>query len=382
MWLSKKYEIHANSKLVEEALYVVADTIGIHPVRAWLRSLRWDRKHRLDSVFIRLAGAPDTAYTREVTKNFLIGAIARIVRPGCQLDSLPIFEGIQGAGKTSFFKALFGDQWFLSTNIEITTKDAYQVLQRKWCVELGELESLSRTEITRVKQYVSQSVDTYRPSYARRAQDFPRQSVFVGTTNDDQYLKDGTGARRFWPIEVKGVLLPNGSIGINIPALALEREQLFAEAYHRFKKGELWHIADESLKKEAAVVAEGKRQRDPWEVPIGMWAHQQLKVPGGRFRINRGLSTHDVLTSVFNKDPSSLSRTDEMRAAAALRALGYTDVKQRTIGGVVTRVYRKPKMLEIAELAQDPEGCEKSELKPRGSQPSQPKLGSKISKKI
>lgn len=369
VWLSRHHEINAATGVIEQALYVVADVFSRHPVRVWLQELKWDRTKRLDTMFIRLCGAPDTPYSREIAKNFLIGAIARIMEPGCQLDSMPILEGPQGAGKTSFFRNLFGLEWFLSSNIDITHKDGYQILQRKWCVEMGEMEALNNRQINDVKKYVSNPVDTYRPSYARRSQDFPRQSVFVGTTNDEHYLRDVTGARRFWPLEIQGVRLPDGSLGVDLVSLASEKLQLFAEAYVRYKKGEAWHITDPELKKEAAVVAEDKRQRDLWEVAIAQWIKRKKGKPEGRVFISRGLCTFDVLTMCFDKNPSDLTKNDEMRCASALKALGYTKGEKVSRYGGRLHVYRRPSQLHAASNGQEPEVGQEEVTKTRLVQP-------------
>jgi putative DNA primase/helicase len=377
IWLAAHYDIRVDTRVVEQALYVVAYCNVVHPVREWLQSLKWDRTHRINLAFHRIAGSSDSQYAQEISKNFFIGAVARIMKPGCQLDSMPIFEGLQGTGKTSFFRTLFSEEWFLSTNIDITNKDAYQVLQRKWGVEMGELGILSRNQLEAVKQYVSTPVDTYRPSYARRSQDFPRQSVFAGTTNAEEYLKDGSGARRFWPLEVKGVKLPDGSFGVDLKLLASEREQLFAEALVRFKKGEAWHITDPKLRSDAALVAEEKRQRDPWEIIVARWIRLKKTSEGGRLYIAKGICTHDVLIRAFGgrADKMKFTRGDEMRAAAALRALGYTETQQIVRWGTKVRVYLKPGQIRVEEAPRNAEVVTFRASKKPKSQPSQPQTG-------
>jgi predicted P-loop ATPase len=285
---------------------------------------------------------------------------------------MPILEGPQGAGKTSFFRNLFGIDWFLSSNIDITSKDGYQILQRKWCVEMGEMEALNNKQINDVKKYVSNPVDTYRPSYARRSQDFPRQSVFVGTTNDEHYLRDVTGARRFWPLEIRGVKLPDGSMGVDLTLLAAEKLQFFAEAYVRYKKGEAWHITDPELKKEAARVAEDKRQRDLWEVAIAKWIKKKKGTAKGRAFISRGLCTFDVLTMCLGKHPFDLIKTDEMRCSAALRALGYTDSERVSKYGGRVQVYRRPGSVHVTPTEQEPEVGQEETTKTRLIKPGLP----------
>lgn len=349
VWLSRHHEINAANGIIEHALYVVAEANSRHPIRTWLQGLKWDRVKRLDEMFIRICGARDEEYSREISKNFLIGAIARIMEPGCQLDSMPILEGRQGVGKTTFFKTLFTVDWFLSSNIDITNKDGYQVLFRKWCAELGELDSLSKRQVSAVKQFVSQPVDTFRPSYGRRAQDFRRQCVFAGTTNDFAYLKDGTGARRFWPLVVSGIRLPDGRHGVDLELLRSWREQLFAEAYVRYKKGEAWHITDPEILQQHEDIAEEKREVDPWETIGAKWIAKRLKTRLGRVRVEKGVSTHDLLTRALHLEPGKLTKHDEMRAAETLKLLGFTERVRISAGHSREWLFRKKGALSIAD---------------------------------
>jgi putative DNA primase/helicase len=332
-WIAKKYKINMPVSEVQDAIHILADLIEVHPVRAWFDSLEWDGEARLDTWLIDLAGAVDDepGYVREVGKNFLIGAVARIFAPGCQLDTMPIFEGPQGAGKTSMVK-IIGGEWFLSSNIDIGSKDAYQLLKRKWLVEIGELGSLSRAEVDHVKQYVSQSTDTYRASYAKKATDHPRQCAFVGTMNPEEgtgYLKDNTGARRFQPVRV-------GATGpIKLEEIARLREQLIAEAVTRYKKGEAWHITDPALLRVAAVVAEARRQEDPWEGMVA--AH--LKTLSRKSK-EEGITTLSIIETLFpDLERSRISKVETMKVANALRVAGWVGERE-TVEGITQRVFR------------------------------------------
>lgn len=319
VWLSNRYGIVAPTSIVKEAVHVVAERVVVHPLRDWLLSLKdeWDGEPRVDTLFTRLAHAKDTPLTREVSKNFLISAVARIFKPGCQVDSMPILEGDQGIGKTSFLKILAGEEWFLSTSVEPGSKDSYQILKRKWIVEFGELDSMTRSEASKVRQYVSQAVDSYRPSYGTKAIDVPRQAVFSGTVNPEGsgYLKDNTGARRFWPVACGG---QHGKKRIWLKTLRREREQIWAEAVVRFLKGEEWHITDPRLIRAAAVVAEDRRQTHPWEQIIGKWL-SKLKPE----QVARGVTTYEVMTRALGLDRGQLNRGDEMVVSSILTICGW-----------------------------------------------------------
>ena len=331
-WLARTHQVICPTGVVGEGLHAAADRKSIHPVRDWLRSLKWDRKPRIEDFLIRLAGADDTPYVRAVTKNFLVGAVARIMRPGCQLDTMPIFEGEQGIGKTSLLRIL-GGEWFMSTTINPGDKDSYQILRGVWLVEFGELDSLTRGEVTRIKQYVTQTVDRYRPSYARSAEDFLRQAAFVGTVNPDAggYLKDPTGARRFQPLELRA---KKGKPTIELASIAKEREQLWAEALVCFEAGEKWHITDPVILKAAAEEADDRRQQHPWETIVGLWLAKQSV----RSR-ELGVATHEVLTGALGFEAARMTKTDEMNCATALRLCGWGDSRKVRLGGVITRRY-------------------------------------------
>ena len=335
IWLTRKHQIIAKPSVVNAALKIAADRKTTHPVRDWLGELVWDKKKRVDDFFIRLAGADDTAYTKAVTKNFFIGAVARIFKPGSKVDTMPILEGEQGIGKTTLLEILGGD-WYMTTTEEPGTKDSYQVLRGKWIVEFGELDSLSRSEMSSTKQYISQTSDRYRPSFGASVIDFPRQVVFVGTINPDAggYLKDPTGARRFQPIELRA---RPGRATIDLQGIKAEREQLWAEAVVRYKSGEKWHIEGSSLLKEAASVAEDRRQTDLWEEFIAVWL-------GGLPRERRveGITIAEAAVEGLKMDVATqLDRSASMRLATVLKACGWSDKSRVRRNGSLVWAYRK-----------------------------------------
>ncbi|MDE2022239.1 MAG: hypothetical protein KGI71_05015 [Patescibacteria group bacterium] len=313
-WMTDEYNFAPFPATVAEAVRVVAATATVHPVRDYLNSLKWDRKPRIDDFLVQYAGAPDTVYARAVSKNFLIGAVARILAPGSKVDSMPIFEGNQGIGKSTLLRVLTGEAWFLETSIEIGSKDSYQALRRKWIVELGELDALTRGEVSRVKQFLTTAKDSYRPSYGHKTIDFPRQSVLAGTINPEGggYLKDNTGARRFWPIEVSR---------IDIRGVKAARDQLWAEATFRYRKCEKWHFHDPRTLKAAAEEAEDRRQTDPWEPIIRAWLADHKREKGG-------VTTREIMEHALEIPPERHGRGEQMRTASALRAIGWGRVSR------------------------------------------------------
>lgn len=326
IWITREYNCAMPTYVIDEAVQVIAARYVVHPVRDWLNELRWDRKARIDNFLVRLAKAPDTPYVRAVTKNFFISAVARIFKPGEQVDTMLIVEGNQGAGKSSMFRALASDPWFLDTVFDMGSKDGYQVLRRKWIIEMPELDALNRAETSRRKAFISSVKDTYRPSYGRSPVDFFRQCVFVGTVNPDGvgYGKDVTGDRRSQPVEIKSV---------DLKAVREERTQLWAEAVVRYRKCESWHLRDPKLLKAAAKEADMRRQTDPWETYIRTWLEERPH------RRTQGVTTEELLKRALKMLPDRQGRPEQMRAGHALRAIGWTVVRRVTDG---TRRYYPP----------------------------------------
>jgi predicted P-loop ATPase len=179
-----------------------------------------DGKQRLDHWLTKYIGAEETPYTHSIGRSALIGAVARIRNPGCKVDTVPIIEGKQGLGKSSAARILF-DPWFSDELADLGGKDAAMQTQGAWLIEISELDAMSRSEVSRIKAFVSRATDRFRPPYGARVIESPRSCVFWGTTNSDTYLKDETGGRRFWPIKA-------GRIDVN--GLAAARDQLWARS--------------------------------------------------------------------------------------------------------------------------------------------------------
>lgn len=315
VWLSNEYGCSFYSSVTDEAVQLVAERWKTHPVRDYLNSTPWDKKARIDDFLIRAAGAPDNLYTRAVTKNFFLGAVARTMRPGVQVDTVLILEGAQGVGKSTLFRTLAGD-WFLDTVFNIGGKDGYQALRRKWIVEFSELDALSSADLARVKAFISSVKDSYRPSYGKTTIDFPRQCVFSGTVNPNGagYLNDTTGARRFCPVTVGKV---------DLKMVREERDQLWAEAFARYRANEKWHLRDDKLLVAAAAEAEERREADPWETHFREYLHMNRAI----YR-KHGVMITDLLTNAVDVPKERQNRAAQIQAGKALRAIGWTRVER------------------------------------------------------
>jgi hypothetical protein len=230
LWLARNYQIEPPSGMIFDAMAAVAMENEYHPVREWFLTLpEWDGLNRLDSWLKKNFEAKgDSEYIAQVFRKFMVACVARIYEPGTKFDWMPILEGAQGIGKSSFPRLLAGDGWFSDWLPPLEDKDAALNLCGTLIHEMGELANFRKAQIEAVKAFLTRTVDKVRPPYGRKKIIRKRQNLFMGTTNKDEYLKDETGNRRFKPVVVGQ---------LNFEALKKDRPQLFAEAIFIFKNG-------------------------------------------------------------------------------------------------------------------------------------------------
>lgn len=264
-WLAKHYEVEAGGALIEEALLGVASATGraYHPVREYLESLKWDEEPRIHRLLTEALGGEDLPLHQAYLRRFLISAVARALTPGCKVDTALILVGTQGAKKSTFFKTLFGADWFGDSPIPIGDKDAAILLRTVWGYEAAEMEDLSRRTAEAVKQFLSTAADLFRTPFERNATHKPRHSVLCGSTNKPEFLTDETGSRRFWPLTVpKAWTVP-------IELLRGWRDQLWAEAVVAYRAGERWWFErEEEADLGRAEDVSQYQERDPWEPDV------------------------------------------------------------------------------------------------------------------
>jgi putative DNA primase/helicase len=324
-WLAQQYNLRVKSTQVIEAVSVVAHDHAFHPVREYLHKLEWDRVPRLESWLTDVMGVQASDYSAKVGKRWMLSAVGRVMRPGCKADSVMILEGAQGAGKSTAMSIL-GGEWFMDTPFALGDKDGFQAIRGKWIVELGELDSFNKAESTKAKQFFSASTDTYRESYGRRTNDVPRQCVFVGTTNQDEYLKDATGNRRYWPVACTKV---------DLELLREIRDQLWAEAMFCYEAGDIWWVTPD----EAPTFAEAQEERfvvDEWEGPILTWLEES--------QIGETTSGSEVLTNALKLDFGHWGKPEQMRVGAIMHRLGWRRTRMPALAKSGQRpwAYKKP----------------------------------------
>ena len=223
-YLESNYGITSTNKIID-GVNLIAEENAENKVATRLQSTQWDGEKRLESLFIDYLGCEDNVYTREVSEKSLVAAAKRAIYGGIKWDNMPILIGPQGVGKSTFLKIL-GMEWYNDSLVNVEGKDACELIQGSWILEMGELSSLRKSEMNLVKNFLSRTDDVFRASYGRRAQKYPRRCAFFGTANDTNFLRDETGNRRFWPIDCF-IHRPKKSIFID---LIEDLEQIWAEA--------------------------------------------------------------------------------------------------------------------------------------------------------
>lgn len=251
-YLEKKYDIDVKSK-AEDALSIVMNERRFSSVLEYLEPLEWDGVARIETLLQDYLGAEDSAYTREAMKNALVGAVARIYRPGCKMDNALVLIGLQGLGKSTFIRKLARrEEWYTDSVNRFGDKDSMSAIQGKWIVELAELAGMAKAEVEAVKAFISSSSDSFRKAYRRNDKDYQRQSILIGSTNNENFIRDATGGRRFWPVKI-GIQKRSKDV---FKDLDQEIDQIWAEAKFYFLRGDSWFAQGEF----AMLAAEKQRE--------------------------------------------------------------------------------------------------------------------------
>lgn len=310
---------------VGQAVHAVARDNRFHPVKAYLNGLVWDGQDRIGDLLTGYFGAEgNPEYLRAISRMFMISMVARIFKPGCKCDYMLILEGPQGTEKSKACAVLAGE-WFSDHLPDIQTKDASQHLLGPWLIEVSELATFKRAESEPLKAFVSRTHERYRPPYGREHVEQPRQCVFIGSVNPKGgYLKDETGARRFWPAKIGK---------IDVEALQRDRDQLFAEAVERFNMGEHWwpDPAFEKLHIEPEQLA--RFEPDIWEQPIREFLRGKSRATVLEICIGALGYTKDVTDRLINPNGTQINRinqADTNRVTAALTCLDWEPKRDRT----------------------------------------------------
>lgn len=339
IYLEHVYTLYTPSKL-KTILLTIAGERQYHPIRDYIESLpAWDGVPRVDTLFVNYLGAADTAYTRAVARKMLVAAIARVYQPGIKFDSVVVLNGPQGMGKSSFFAKL-GGKWFSDslTIGDMKDKTAPEKLQGQWILELGELAGLKKVDVETVKAFITRQDDKFRHSYGYSVEDHPRQCIIVGSTNnEDGFLRDITGNRRFWPVTCSRESLYRPWQVADVV------EQIWAEAFLLYQKGEPLFLTDD-VEKLAEAEQSGALESDVREGMVEEylerllpedWDELDLAERRGFLRndqFNGGdkpgtvrrtvVSAVEIWAECFGKDPSLIKRSDTYDIFGMLMRIG------------------------------------------------------------
>jgi predicted P-loop ATPase len=320
----------ANKAVVFDALATVAHENSYHPVRDYLNSLQWDRTSRVSRLFQHYfkAKLPDdgdqteldhhVSYLEHTSTSFMVSAVARVMRPGCQSDHVPVVVShSQGMQKSTAIRKLCPDESWFTDNIsaDLIDRDTKESLRGMWLIELSEVPHLRR-ETERVKVFFSTRVDRYRAAYGRATQNHPRQCVFFGSSNDLEFV-DPTGNRRFWPFLNDGL--------IDTAAIEHDRDQLWAEAVELYRQGVRWWLAP-NIEKLAAEQQDAFAEDDIWDTLIEKW----LATHPGPFTMADLFATDTGITPY--REVAAVTRADEMRAGRALKRMKFISSRKRING--------------------------------------------------
>lgn len=257
-YIEKTYGIRSKAA-IDDARILASQANSYHPVRDYLESLVWDGVARAESLLIDYLGADDNIYTRAVTRKLLAAAVRRIRQPGVKFDNMLVLVGPQGCGK-SHIVSLIGSRWFSDTLTTVQGKEAYEELQGFWIIEIAELSAMRKSEIEAVKHFTAKQYDSYRAAYGHHTKTHPRQCVFIGTTNRYEFLRDSTGNRRFWPVDVHP---EKASKDIFDDLTPQEVDMLWAEACVIESSGEALYLDTEELRTLAAAEQESHFEQSP-----------------------------------------------------------------------------------------------------------------------
>lgn len=325
--IERRYGFSPGADALAQALLAVAWERRYHPVRDYLNGLEWDGVSRIDTVAERILTADPSPINCTMVRAWFVAAVARAMDPGCKCDTSLVLVGAQGARKSTFFSVLAGE-WFSDTAVDIENKDAMLQINGAWIYELGEIEHVTgRAHAGRIKAFISSAKDTFRAPFHRTLSAFPRSNVIVGSTNEDQFLNDPTGSRRFWCVSIRG--------SIDIDALVAERDQLWAEAVAAYRDSEAWWLSPEA---DAALreSSETFRVSDPWEGPIAKWLASQAALPPSE---QRPITSERILAEVIGKRVEDYDQRASNRVAAVLKQRGYWNKPER-VDGILKRVWR------------------------------------------
>jgi predicted P-loop ATPase len=328
MYLALKHNIDIPEADCIQIVTHIAKQQSFNPVAEYLKNIALayppDPK-LLDEMALKYLGSESPLHATYVRKT-LISAVARAISPGCKVDTVCILSGLQGVGKSSFWKILAGEDNFDDSVGSVSDKDERLKLHKSWMIEWAELETVfRRKDISAVKAFITTQTDQVRPPFGRTILELARPSIIVGTTNFDNFLSDSTGNRRFWVIPISIEEMP-------LDELAKERDRIWAAAVHAYLSGERWELPA-SMRAVAAADAELFASSDSWEEPV-------LNYIDGLETV----TVEKILSIAIRLDLGQQDKRAEMRVANVLKANGW-ESGRKVVHGRRLRIWLAPSYL-------------------------------------
>lgn len=333
----EKFGFDPSDRHVEDALKALCLENKFHPIKEYFSNLAWDGIPRVSRMLTDYFGADDTQLNIAISRLLMVAAVRRIVCPGVKFDTIVVLEGLQGTGKSTALLILAGDDNFCDQNVlGSDSKTLMEAIEGVWIFEICELEGMKRNDTAKLKAFASRTHDKARMAYARSSESRPRQNIFIGTTNEEHYLKDETGNRRFLPVRT-------GTIKLD--ALKQDRDQLWAEAVMLEAKGESINLP-RALWSDASRIQEERMETDPWMDILQKNLNGELH--HGFYRI----TSHDILTNIL-EIPSYLQKREHWsKLATLMKKLGWSGSKTITMkDGKKLKGYERPATVD--ELRND-----------------------------
>lgn len=325
MYLALKHNIDLPLEDCTQIAIHMAKQQSFSPVAEYLRNVAQEYQaddELLNAIALDYLGS-DSELHRAYIRKTLISAVARALQPGCKVDTVCILSGLQGVGKSSFWKVLAGEENFDDSVGSVSDKDERLKLHKSWMIEWAELETVfKRKDVSAVKAFITTQIDQLRPPYGRSVQEFQRPSIIVGTTNFDNFLSDSTGNRRFWVIPITIDQVP-------LQELAKQRDRIWAAAVHAYLSGEHWGLPPE-MRAIAAADAEQFAKTDPWEdVVLDFIQHEQT------------VTVESILSNALRIEIWQQDKRAEMRVTDILKGNSWTS-SRRVVQGRRRRLWLSP----------------------------------------
>ena len=283
------------------------------PVLDYLDSVQWDQQKRLSTWLARYLGADNTPLNAAIGTLMLVAAVRRVRMPGAKFDQIVVFEGREGTGKSQAVRILAGEDHFSDQHLLAAgDREQQEATRGVWLHEIPELAGMKRTDVEKIKAFVSRTEDRARPAFGHFRVDLKRRGIFIGTTNDDAYLKSYTGNRRFWPVLTRS---------IDLEGLRAARDGLWAEASAiEHAGGGL--VLDSALWADAAHEQQARMEGDSWSNIIGRYVNSSRAVDD--------ISIDELLTGeAFRMHPADINAVSEQRAGRLLKQIGFEKYRKR-----------------------------------------------------